>query len=252
MTGAKDDRPVWDRIGDYLGRMKNALFAALGIVIGFVLGGIGPRMDLAELQAALDETRAALDDVEQQTRRNPALPVPGMSDMFAPDPEGSDPDGMDPEDDEGIDAADEADEMMLDADVDPDAGGARTALADDFDIAVDAQRMRAAQSRAALQEQADLSDADMTEFDDIVDDMNIALSDYGDALLDIALSGEEPEPEQMLILTHEVTGILYDSQTAVNDLIGTEGMDEADPTVRQVWNHIDLGVFRDSIEGMQE
>ncbi|MEC7949222.1 MAG: hypothetical protein VX265_16755, partial [Myxococcota bacterium] len=156
--------------------MKNALFAALGIVIGFVLGGIGPRMDLAELQAALDETRAALDDVEQQTRRNPALPVPGMSDMFAPDPEGSDPDGMDPEDDEGIDAEDEADEMMLDADADPDAGGARTALADDFDIAVDAQRMRAAQSRAALQEQADLSDADMTEFDDIVDDMNIALS----------------------------------------------------------------------------
>ncbi|MEC7947341.1 MAG: hypothetical protein VX265_07205, partial [Myxococcota bacterium] len=74
----------------------------------------------------------------------------------------------------------------------------------------------------------------------------------GDALLDIALSGEEPEPEQMLILTHEVTGILYDSQTAVNDLIGTEGMDEADPTVRQVWNHIDLVVFRDSIEGMQE
>lgn len=232
--------------------MKNVLFAALGIVIGFVLGGIAPRTDLAELQATLDETRAALSEAEQRTRRNPSLPVPGMSDMFAQGPEEDDPEAMDQEDDESFNEEEEADEMMPDADADTDVGPAPTALSDDFDIAVDAQRMRAAQSRSALQEQADLSDGDMADFDGIVDDMNIALSDYGDALLDIALSGEEPEPEEMLSLTHEVTGILYDSQTAVNDLIGSEGMNDSDPTVRQVWNHIDLGVFRDSIDGMQQ
>jgi len=232
--------------------MKHVLFAALGIVIGFVLGGIRPRMELAELQAELSETRAELADAGQQTRPRPSLPVPGMSEMFAP-AEGLDDDlGSDAD----IDDADEADPdeptRQADPDADEDEAGTSDTLAEKFDLAVAAQRVRAAQSRAALQEQAGLSDEDMVEFDNIVDDMNVALAEYSDPLMDIALSGEEPEAEDMLGLTHEVTGILYDYQTAVNDLVGAEGMEETDPLARHVWNHIDLSVFEDSIEDRQQ
>jgi hypothetical protein len=233
--------------------MKQVLFAALGIVIGFVVGGIGPRLDLAVLQAKLNETRAELALAEQKSRKRPTLPVPGMSEMFGPAADFDDEPDAEQDDDTLAEDA-EFDERAPSNDSGMDDEPPLTAedIAEEFDIAVDAQRMRAAQSRIALQEQADLSDEDMVEFDNIVDDMNVALTEYGDALMDIALSGEEPEAEDMLGLTHEVTGILYDSQTAVNDLVGTTGMDEADPSARQVWNHVDLGVFQDSIEGMQQ
>jgi hypothetical protein len=233
--------------------MKQVLFAALGIVIGFVVGGIGPRLDLAVLQAKLDETRAELALAEQKSRKRPSLPVPGMSEMFEPAQDFDDEQDADADvDNLGDDADPDEPAVQADSGMDEDEQLTAEDIAEEFDIAVDAQRMRAAQSRAALQEQADLSDEDMVEFDNIVDDMNVALAEYGDALMDIALSGEEPEAEEALGLTHEVTGILYDSQTAVNDLVGADGMDETDPSASQVWNHIDLGVFQENIDAMQE
>lgn len=230
--------------------MKHVLFAALGIVIGFVLGGIRPRMELAELQTELSETRAELADAEPQSRTRPSLPVPGMSEMLAP-AEGRDDD---PGSDADIDDAEDVDpdEATQQADADEDEAVTADNLAEKFDLAVAAQTVRAAQSRAALQEQAGLSDEDMVEFDNIVEEMNMALAEYSDPLMDIALSGEEPEAEDMLGLTHEVTGILYDYQTAVNDLVGADGMEETDPLARHVWNHIDLSVFEDSVSDRQQ
>ena len=231
--------------------MKQVLFAALGIVIGFILGGIKPRMDLVALQAELNEARSERDLVDQKSRTRPSLPVPGMSEMFEPVEELDDEPDADPDIDNLADADLDEPAPQADNDMDDDEPLTAETLAEQFDVAVAAQRMRAAQSRAALQEQAGLSDEDMVEFDHIVDDMNVALAEYGDGLMEIALSGEEPEAEDMLGLTHDVTGILYDSQTAVNDLVGADGMGETNPLARHVWNHVDLSVFEDSIEGLQ-
>jgi len=171
-----------------------------------------------------------------------------MSEMFSP----PDDDFETAEDFEASAEEGEAEVLVVDTGM-PDAFAPDPQdIAEEFDLAVDAQRLRAAQSRAALAEQADLSDADLDEFDNIVSDMNADLAEYGDVLMDIALSGEEPEAEEMLGLTHEVTGILYDTQTAVNDLVGTDGMEAADPSARQVWNHVDLEVFRDTVDSVQE
>jgi hypothetical protein len=120
-----------------------------------------------------------------------------------------------------------------------------------FDLAVDAQDLRADQSRSALQEQADLTDEEMEVFDTMVADMNNALAEYGEELMELALSGEEPEAEEMLGLTHEVTGILYDTQSNINDLVGMDGMADTDPSARQAWNHVDLEVFRGVVEEME-
>jgi hypothetical protein len=231
--------------------MKPLVFAAVGIVLGFVLGGISPRMDLAVLQDRLTAVEAELALAQQQrpTGRRPSLPVPGMSEMLSPPPEAT-RSREEPEDFEEPEPPDAV--VVEDTGTREDLAPTPRDIAEEFDLAVDAQRMRAAQSRAALQEQADLSDEEMVEFDNIIHDMNAALAEYGDALMDIALSGEEPEAEEMLGLTHEVTGILYDTQTAVNDLVGGEGMASADPAARQVWNHVDLEVFRDTVASAQE
>lgn len=232
--------------------MKQFVFAAIGIVLGFVLGGIGPRMDIATIQAKLDETAAELAQARSSSRASrPSFPVPGMSEMFSPPPADDDDEGDFEEPDEDDDGEAVVEEGELDTGFAEEFAPTAEDIAEEFDLAVDAQRLRARQSRAALQEQADLSDDQMVEFDNVIADMNGALSEYGDALMDIALSGEEPEAEEMLGLTHEVTGILYDTQTAVNDLVGGEAMDTTDPSARQVWNHVDLDSFRDAVESTQ-
>ena len=86
----------------------------------------------------------------------------------------------------------------------------------------------------------------------MVEDMNAALAGDGEDLMALARSGAEPEAEDMLALTHEVTGILYDTQTQINDLVGADAMAEMDPSSRQAWNHVDLEVFRGVVEEMEQ
>lgn len=233
-------------------------WAAAGTVLGFIIGGIGPRLLLADLEAEQDRLRVALALAEQQaspSRPRAMLPVPGMSEVFeprsTPSPSSSSstarPDGPPTQPDTGAPDPDAAPILP-----DDNGGGGLdpASIQEEFNLAVDAQRLRANQSRAALAEQADLDDAELEELDLVLEDMNAALAAYGEDLMSLALSGEEPDPEQMLGLTHEVTGILYGAQNQVNDLIGADALADTDPSARQVWNHIDLEVFRDAVEDM--
>ena len=231
----------------------------MGVVVGFLLGGLAPRIQAADLEAERDQLLLDLALAQSKAgsggRARPMLPVPGMNEVFEPRsaPQPAAPDGgKDTGDNNGPDGepepwtGEEGEPFVDPQPIDP------ASITEEFNLAVDAQRLRASQSRAALAEQADLSDAELEEFDLIMDDMNAALAAYGEDLMALALSGEEPSAEEMLGLTHDVTGILYSAQTQVNDLIGADGMADADPGARQVWNHLDLEVFRDAVEGMAE
>ena len=41
------------------------------------------------------------------------------------------------------------------------------------------------------------------------------------------------------------------TQADINDLVGLDGMADADPSARQAWNHVDLEVFRGVVEEME-
>lgn len=236
--------------------MRQAGWVALGLVGGFLIGGLSPRMEAAALrqeQAAMADALAEAQRNAIGGRRGSALPVPGMSEMFEdsrpepePRPRPRRPEVTAPP---GDDTA-PPEPVVIDTG-DFIAPEPRDRIAD-YNLAVDAQRARARQSRAALQEQADLSDDEMEAFDLMVEDMNAALAGYGEDLMALALSGAEPEAEDMLALTHEVTGILYDTQTQINDLVGADAMAEMDPSSRQAWNHVDLEVFRGVVEEMEQ
>lgn len=231
-------------------------WTALGIVVGFLAGGLLPRLENTDLQDQLTDLSAQLAETGRSPsggRSGSALPVPGMSDMFNSEPRSKRP--RRDRSGEGVEGVTErrvedgtaqgADTGSGDMNLDPED------IQGQFDLAVDAQDLRADQSRSALQEQADLTDEEMEVFDTVVADMNNALAEYGEELMELALSGEEPEAEEMLGLTHEVTGILYDTQSNINDLVGMDGMADTDPSARQAWNHVDLEVFRGVVEEME-
>ena len=231
--------------------MRLALALMVGVILGFMIGGIQPRRDVAARDDTIRALQKKLVDAEKKGGRGRGfspLALPGMDEVMASAPKSE-------RERDGAEAPDEGDDAVVvkvngEAVGGPDGAGSAVETPEDarraFNTAVDAQRVRAQQSRQALREQADLTDEDLAEFDGIVADMNASLADYGDEVM--AWAEEEPETRDALGVAHEVTGILYDAQTAMEELVGKDGMGSVDETSGQIWNYIDLETFRPAVE----
>jgi hypothetical protein len=109
-----------------------------------------------------------------------------------------------------------------------------------FRRAASLQRVRTAQSRAALTEGAGLSDEEVQRAEAIFSQMNDALTGYGEELLFLA-AGDEPAPARDLLgVTHDVTGILHRAQTELEALLGEDRLAGVDPDASAIWNYVDL------------
>lgn len=227
------------------------LWAVVGVVLGFVVGGVLPRQDLAERDAELARLQDDLVKARRQAARRSPLSVVGLdragapSAASAPQRQADDQPGSQP-------PRDPAPSPPRDTGAGPqldvvEVGGGGDPLAE-FDLAVDAQRLRIDQSRAALVEQADLDDSQVEALDTAVAEMNDRLSEMGEELLDLVESSGEPDSRALLGVTHDVSGILYDAQVEVDEIIGQDAVETVDPQSREVWNYVDLESFRDTVE----
>jgi len=234
--------------------VKQLGWIVLGLVVGLLIGGVQPRAELAveqEQSARLQDDLVKAQSKAARCSGGGSALLPGIGallpDRAAPAPEpvliaDDDDDGPPP-------AAGDADVIVVgdeegDGEVFEDADAA-------FDAAVEAQQIRAEQSRAALAEQADLDEGELEEVDQIVGEMNDRLSEYADELLVLAESGDEPSPREVLGLTHDVTGILYESQSALEETVGGDRMPDVDPEASAIWNYLDLGIMREAAERAQ-
>lgn len=219
--------------------MKAAVWVVIALVAGFLLGGLGPRRDLAATQAKVDDLTRRAEAAEKKASRRGSdrflmLPeIPSVSAATAA-PKASPTEG-------GKDGAES-----------PDPTGTPVDAMKAFDLAVEAQRMRAHQSRTALSEAAKLDPKQEQKVDDVVAKMNAELSQHAKEIADVMRSvnaGEEPDPLEMLTITRDVSSILVDSQAAFQTAVGTvpEGLD---PSATQVWNYVDLSIFHDVMQNL--
>lgn len=135
---------------------------------------------------------------------------------------------------------------------DPEAGGTRRGrdrLAD-FDRLASVQTTRIAASRAALAEQANLSEAEVERVDQTTQRMNDKLSGYGEEIITQMGSEEPPGPAQALGLGHDVSGILYEGQRELDEIVGGRGP-EVDPEALAIWNYVDVEQWRPFVEAQQ-
>jgi hypothetical protein len=203
-----------------------------GVIIGFLLGGAGPRREAASLrkenETLGDELLAARKKAGRQSVQ--FLPLP-QSD--------STPRPVTPPAPAATDGAAEASPAASPEDFKPDI--------EQFRIAMDAQKIRIRQSREVLKEKTKMDAGDERDLDAILAKMNEDLAKHAELFADAVLSGEEPEPMDMLGMTHEVTGILLGAQKAYQDVLGPdfEGLDES---TASVWNFVDLSYFQTSFE----
>lgn len=221
--------------------MRQLPWIVLGVIIGFLLGGIAPRRETA---AALDQVSELKDDLKQAkgkaSRRGMfGAPVPALDGLRAD----RDRDAEEPQDDG------EGGEVVI---VGEGPEGTQATSVEDarksFNLAVDAQALRASQSRQALAEQADLDDDALADLDSLVLSMNNRLAEHADELVEMALSEEEPSSSELLGVSHDVTGILYDAQTELESLVGEEALSDVDADAAQVWNYLDLESLRPAVD----
>jgi len=222
----------------------------IGVILGFLLGGIEPRRQLQDRDQRLKGLETELEAARKKGGRGSFLPLPdlGVSTPKARQPRAADAEAT-AEDEPGGDRArapESPEDAAPSAPTEPPPPPTKEEQLKEFDLAVDAQRVRARQSRAALQEQAGLSDEEMADFDDIVAQMNDDLAVYGDDVL--RWSQEEPDTRDALGVAHEVTGILYENQAALEELVGDDALGDVDEPSRQIWNYVDLDTFRPAVE----
>jgi hypothetical protein len=217
--------------------MRALGWLGLGVVLGAILGAIPVRRELARAEAELVSARA----------KAKAAPSPRSEPRFlpfglAPPPREA------PETPKGEDTGKPPDgPEVVAVPAEPRSPEERRRQ---FGLAVDAQRVRIAQNRAALIEEAELDDAELQRFDAIVADLNADLVEYADLFVDAALGEEDFGSADLLGVTHDVTGVLHDSQVALDELMGSPAA--PDDEARQIWNYIDLETFRPAVEQLEE
>ena len=217
--------------------MRALGWLGLGVVLGAILGGIPVRRELAHAQAQLVAARA----------KARSAPAPRSEPRFLPFGLAS-PTREAPEPEKAEDTGKRRDEPeVVSVPAEPRTPEERRRQ---FGLAVDAQRVRIAQNRAALVEDAELGDAELERFDAIVADLNADLVAYSDLFVDMALDAEQVSSADMLGVSHDVTGLLHDSQVELDELLGEPAA--PDDEARQIWNYIDLEKFRPAVEQLDE
>jgi hypothetical protein len=224
--------------------------AALGLVGGFVIGGVGPRRELADAQREIDRLEAELESGGGGWRS----PVPGL-DRILRNPGGDDADTPSepaPVAEASEETASEGETVAVpgvDGGVPREswrdrwrsrARESREERYDAFTRAAAVQRVRRVQSRAALVEQAELTEEEEAELDTVLGDLNDSLAGYGEEILMLAARDEPPPARDLLGITHDVTGIMASSQRRLEALLGPERMGQTDPSALEIWNHVDL------------
>ena len=116
-----------------------------------------------------------------------------------------------------------------------------------FDDFVTVQRARAAASRAALVEQAGMSQVQLAQVDAAVADMNSKLARQGEKVVTKVATQKEPEPATLLELSHEVSGILHEAQTKLDGTLG-DAAESVDTSARRIWNYVDVEPWRPFVE----
>ncbi|MBW1877362.1 MAG: hypothetical protein JRJ84_03275 [Deltaproteobacteria bacterium] len=205
--------------------MKYAIAAAVALVVGIVLGGLFPRAEVREL-------RLQMADWEQQECRTPVgrelatlltrppLPQPEP----APVPEGWE----EPERDDPTLAPEETD--LPEPDLDPEEG---------IEVMKEALALRRVQARAALLEDADPDDEQLDAFDDAVADMNVALREIAEDVVDRVNEFGEPTRREMMIFAADTLDVLIEAEERMVSTLDEDQMGQVEDASVDPFSYVD-------------
>jgi hypothetical protein len=216
---------------------KHVFAAAIALVVGLVVGGIGPRAEVRSLQARVAELedrggrsrnvgRQIFGEVFRPRVEAQAPPA----DATAPDPVPEDPDQAEVRRPSGRE------------DPDVDEPAAAESRAEGAQRMKDALELRRTQARAALREQAGASDDQMDEVDRIVDDMNAELQTLAQAFVDQVGEGGEPDRHDMMEFASDTLQVLLSTEDAMSQVFDPDQLDQLSQDALDPTGYVDGSV----------
>ncbi|MDX2051330.1 MAG: hypothetical protein SFV15_03000 [Polyangiaceae bacterium] len=240
--------------------------SVVGLVVGFLLGGVRPRIEAEQLRTELSDAREQLKSGRRSSGSSARfLPIPGFGDLGqrpgSGNAAGNQPKERPreerprrwwrpPREREGAPTSEEPRPNPPSEVSESDDGNERQRR-EGFEAAAAVQKVRAQQSRAALKEKANLSDEQLARVDEVVLKMNKELAPFADQLTQLASAEQEPQPLELLYVSQEVSAILYKGQTEFEATVGPEPLEKVDAPSKQIWNYVDLEMFKGAAETMR-
>ncbi len=228
--------------------MREIAVGAIALLIGLVIGGVGPRAELNRMMQtvqSVDAERCKNTFGEDLATFFGGAQAGGLP-LVAPAPRSAPPEtraaiesGPDPRDAE-VEAAlaqIEADEAAATQEV---ADGMRAALenGEELEIARSALELRRAQSRQALIEAADPDDQQLSTIDNAYDAMNETLEGLAGGLAELVLSGGEPDRRQAMVFAADALDAMLVAEDQVLGALDEGQRADLDADVANPFNHV--------------
>jgi hypothetical protein len=238
--------------------VKSVPWIFIGILVGYILGGVLPKLEFEQREKELEEIIEELEVIRGRTK---GTYIPLISETIDEQSEStSKRNARKKAKKEKVEAHPQEEIVVQDEEVyegeviyvdDEDGvsdGDLEYNEAEDFKDFVELQQMRAEQSRMALIEQAEFSEEQIEQMDEIFDDLNSNLAEHSDQIwefMENSKNGLEIEEVELYEFTHKMSGILYESQNELENLIGDQSVDKES---KRIYNHIDMEFLLEVID----
>jgi len=216
--------------------MRILIAGMLGVLLGVLIGRVGPAQEISDLQAEHARIAEGADCEAQTLGRDLAVLMGGgLHGMQAAPP-------TEPEFDEA-----ELEELLLKAEEDAEVlgeeaeAGLREAAGDDELIRAlqAAVELRRNQARAALVEDADPSDDQLDELDAAVDDMNASLQGLAQDLVDMLEDGNAPGRRDAMVFAAEALDTMIDAEDRIWDSLDAGQRESVDDASIDPFSYVD-------------
>ena len=219
--------------------MKQIAIAAVALMVGFVLGGLGPREELRDAKSALATVEGASSagvgsDLARLLRvgTGPTTPCPPtivggevLNTMDPRDAAVEEAEALAEENPELVEALEEMDAEHADAREEVADKLADVPL-EKLDAARTALDLRRAQTRAALVEQLDPSIEQLESLDGAYDSMNEVLVGLSEEIAAIVNDGEVPQRRDAMAFAADALDAMLESEDAARGLLDQEQLAE--------------------------
>jgi len=204
--------------------VKHLFLAALALILGVVVGGLGPRSEVRDLSNQLAEQPADCSptagsvprELSEMLRGRPWEDAPPRS---APEPRSEpapDPIVVVPEEEE-------ADESLL--------------------IMQETLDLRRSQAFAALEQEAAASDEQLDTIEDAIDTMNDDLAALAEGfVVDLQEQGE-PDRHEIMVFARDTLDVLLSADDALYNTLDSDQRTNVEPAALNPFSYVDSRVF---------
>jgi hypothetical protein len=230
--------------------MKSVAIAAVALIVGIVLGGLGPRAELREVRQTQAKVAAAPCPEGPSVGADLAQFFGGARTMRPP-PE-SPQARVDRLQAENPAAAELALEIeAAEAEAEAEVGEALRAAVEngeELELARAALELRAAQARAALVEQADPDRDQQQAIDDAYGEMNESLMDLAGELGDLVAEGREPTRREAMTFAADALDAMLAAEQQVEGALQADQLADLDDGAINPFSHVDPALMDVLIE----